>query len=241
MFGASGAYHLVRWTWPRWRPLMRRIDHAGIYLMIAGQLHAGRAADPRRATGGSPCSSVVWTGAAIAIVLKVCWLDAPKWLAAAIAITLGWVAVLVMPQVWDERRPHRLRADRRRRDRVHASAASSTRSSARIRCPPCSATTRSSTRSCRRGRAAVGGDRVLRAARALNPTASARAPGAVARVARGAGAARAFHDQAALVGRRRLALPRPLRRGFTTQRLADRWFESFSIPGYSAYETNQRR
>src|SRR4051812_34489344 len=27
---------------------------------------------------------------------------------------------------------------------------------------------------------------------------------------------------------------------FATSRLADRWFESFSIPGYSAYEANQR-
>ena len=27
---------------------------------------------------------------------------------------------------------------------------------------------------------------------------------------------------------------------FTTTRLSDRWFESFSIPGYSAYEANQR-
>src|SRR5512143_3785814 len=27
---------------------------------------------------------------------------------------------------------------------------------------------------------------------------------------------------------------------FTTSRLSDRWFESFSIPGYSAYEANQR-
>jgi len=28
--------------------------------------------------------------------------------------------------------------------------------------------------------------------------------------------------------------------GFSTTKLADRWFESFSIPGYSAYEANQR-
>ncbi|MGZ4372547.1 MAG: hypothetical protein ACXVRQ_10165, partial [Gaiellaceae bacterium] len=27
---------------------------------------------------------------------------------------------------------------------------------------------------------------------------------------------------------------------FATMRVADRWFESFSIPGYSAYETNQK-
>src|SRR5499426_1422743 len=27
---------------------------------------------------------------------------------------------------------------------------------------------------------------------------------------------------------------------FTTSKIGDRWFESFSIPGYSAYEANQR-
>ena len=35
-------------AWPRWQPLARRVDHAGIYLLIAGELHAGRAADPPR-------------------------------------------------------------------------------------------------------------------------------------------------------------------------------------------------
>ena len=32
-------------------------------------------------------------------MLKVFWVDAPKWLAAAIAIALGWVAVVVLPQI----------------------------------------------------------------------------------------------------------------------------------------------
>ena len=27
---------------------------------------------------------------------------------------------------------------------------------------------------------------------------------------------------------------------FTTSKIGSRWFESFSIPGYSAYEANQR-
>jgi hemolysin III len=34
-FGASALYHRVKWT-PQVRPWMRRIDHAGVYLMIAG-------------------------------------------------------------------------------------------------------------------------------------------------------------------------------------------------------------
>ena len=53
--------------------------------------------------------AVVWGGAAAAIVLKFVWVDAPKWLAAAIAISLGWVAVIVFPQL-----------DRRRRLERHA-------------------------------------------------------------------------------------------------------------------------
>ena len=33
MFGASALYHRVTWS-PRWRPWMRRLDHAGIYALI---------------------------------------------------------------------------------------------------------------------------------------------------------------------------------------------------------------
>ena len=33
LFGGSGLYH--RWRWhPRWRPLLRRIDHSTIYLFM---------------------------------------------------------------------------------------------------------------------------------------------------------------------------------------------------------------
>src|SRR3954451_24831937 len=34
LFGGSGLYH--RWRWhPRWRPLLRRVDHSTIFLFIA--------------------------------------------------------------------------------------------------------------------------------------------------------------------------------------------------------------
>jgi hemolysin III len=97
MFGASGIYHRVTWS-TRTRLLMRRIDHAGIYALIAGSytpvgllvLHG---------SWRLVVLAVVWTGAAAAIALKVFWVAAPKWLAAVIAICLGWVAVVVLPQV----------------------------------------------------------------------------------------------------------------------------------------------
>jgi hemolysin III len=96
-FGASALYHRVTWT-PRLRPWMRRVDHAGVYLLIAGTytpvcllvLHgAWRLA----------ILLTVCVGAGAAIVLKFAWVDAPKWLAAAIGIALGWVAVIVLPQL----------------------------------------------------------------------------------------------------------------------------------------------
>jgi hemolysin III len=97
MLGASALYHRVTWS-PRVRPWMRRLDHAGIYLLIAGtytpvgllRLHGSMR---------DVVLAVVWTGAAAAIVLKFAWVDAPKWLAAAIGIALGWVGVAALPQL----------------------------------------------------------------------------------------------------------------------------------------------
>lgn len=96
-FGASALYHRVTWT-PRVRPWMRRVDHAGVYLLIAGTytpvslLALGGAWRPA-------ILATVWTGVAAAIVLKFAWVDAPKWLAAAIGIGLGWIAVVALPQL----------------------------------------------------------------------------------------------------------------------------------------------
>jgi hemolysin III len=42
---------------------------------------------------------IVWIGALVAIVFKFAWLDAPKWISVAIGIALGWVGVIVFPQL----------------------------------------------------------------------------------------------------------------------------------------------
>ena len=96
-FGASALYHRVTWT-PRVRLWMRRVDHAGVYLLIAGTytpvalLVLGGAWRPT-------ILAIVWGGAAAAIVLKFAWVGAPKWLAVAIGLALGWVAVAALPQL----------------------------------------------------------------------------------------------------------------------------------------------
>jgi hemolysin III len=95
--GVSALYHRVTWR-PEVRRLMRRLDHAAIYLLIAGTytpfglLVLGGA---WRAT----VLGIVWTGAGLAIVQQIVWADAPKWLAAALALALGWVGVVAFPQI----------------------------------------------------------------------------------------------------------------------------------------------
>ncbi|HEY1370251.1 MAG TPA: hemolysin III family protein [Gaiellaceae bacterium] len=97
MLGASALYHRVTWS-PRARPWMRRADHAGIYLLIAGtytpvgllSLHG----DLQRVV-----LAVVWSGAAAAILTKLCWVGAPKALSAVFGIALGWIGIAAMPQL----------------------------------------------------------------------------------------------------------------------------------------------
>jgi hemolysin III len=98
MLGASALYHRVTWS-PRARPWMRRLDHAGIYLLIAGT-YTPVALLSVRGTMRDVVLLVVWTGAVAAILLKFAWVDAPKWLSAVFGVALGWAGVAAMPQVW---------------------------------------------------------------------------------------------------------------------------------------------
>jgi hemolysin III len=97
MLGASALYHRVQWS-PRWRLWMRRVDHAGIYLLIAGT-YTPVCLLALSGAWQTVVLAIVWSGAAAAIVLKFAWVAAPKWLAAVIGIALGWVGVVVMPQL----------------------------------------------------------------------------------------------------------------------------------------------
>ena len=97
MFGASALYHRVMWR-PRVRPWIRRLDHAMIFTLIAGT-YTPFGLIVLRGNWRVSILAVVWSGAAVAILVKLAWVNAPKWVAASIAIGLGWVGGIVMPQI----------------------------------------------------------------------------------------------------------------------------------------------
>jgi hemolysin III len=98
-FGVSALYHRVDWR-PSARRLMRRLDHASIYLLIAGTYTPYGLLVLSGAWQFS-ILGVVWIGAAVAIVQQVVWLDAPRWIPVAAGIVLGWVGLLAVPQIVD--------------------------------------------------------------------------------------------------------------------------------------------
>jgi hemolysin III len=100
MFGASALYHRPTWT-PIKRAWLRRLDHAGIYCLIAGTytpvgllvLHGA---------WRTTVLAIVWAGAGVAIFIRLFWIAAPKWIEVVLAISLGWVGVVAMPEiVWN--------------------------------------------------------------------------------------------------------------------------------------------
>jgi hemolysin III len=98
MLGASALYHRVTWS-PGVRLWMRRVDHAGIYLLIAGT-YTPVGLLTLEGTMRTVVLALVWSGAAAAIFMKFVWVGAPKWLAAVTGVALGWAGVVAMPQVW---------------------------------------------------------------------------------------------------------------------------------------------
>jgi hemolysin III len=98
LFGVSALYHRVDWISISARRWMRRLDHSMIFLLIAGTYtpFAVLALDGPLATA---ILIVVWAAALGGIVLKLAWIDAPKWLIALIYVAIGWVALAAFPQL----------------------------------------------------------------------------------------------------------------------------------------------
>ncbi len=94
LFFVSALYHRPTWA-PRARLLMRRLDHSAIFVLIAGTYTPFCLLLPPAT--GLPLLSVVWGGAAAGVLRAVLWVRAPKALATAIYVLLGWAVVPVVP------------------------------------------------------------------------------------------------------------------------------------------------
>jgi hemolysin III len=98
LFGTSALYHLGNWG-PTWAGVLRRLDHSNIALIIAGTYTPLAVLLLTRPTS-IVLLCVVWGGALGAILIRVFWLEAPRWSYVPIYIALGWTALWFLPSFW---------------------------------------------------------------------------------------------------------------------------------------------
>jgi hemolysin III len=99
LFGVSALYHRGHWS-DRAEAVLRRFDHANIYLIIAGT-YTPFALLALHGTVRTIVLAVIWTGAGAGVLFRMVWVSAPRWLYTALYIGLGWVAAGFMPQLLD--------------------------------------------------------------------------------------------------------------------------------------------
>jgi hemolysin III len=99
MFGASALYHRYPWRSPTARLLARRLDHAMIFVFIAGT-YTAFALVAFTGTARVVGLVTVWAGAALGIFLNLVWIDAPRWLSAVAYLGVGWVGLILIPQLF---------------------------------------------------------------------------------------------------------------------------------------------
>lgn len=95
LFGTSALYHRGNWQ-PRVSALLRRLDHANIFLIIAGSYTPfALVLLPER--DARILLALVWSGALLGVLFRVAWLDAPRWLYTPLYVALGWAALFWLP------------------------------------------------------------------------------------------------------------------------------------------------
>jgi hemolysin III len=91
LFTVSATMHRGGWS-RRTNRLLCRLDHASIFVLIAGS-YTPFALVLLEGTERTILLSVAWGGALLGATFRVLWINAPRWLYLPVYMALGWVSV----------------------------------------------------------------------------------------------------------------------------------------------------
>lgn len=96
LFAASATYHLVK-AKPEVIARLRKLDHAAIFLLIAGTYTPFCMAFNGFWRWG--LLSIIWSLALLGIVLKMFAMNAPRWISAGVYLVMGWLCIAAVGEM----------------------------------------------------------------------------------------------------------------------------------------------
>ena len=96
LFGNSAFYHRGNWT-PKVKAVFRRVDHANIFVFIAGT-YTPLSVAMLHGRSLVVILVLIWTCALVGVLFRVFWIDAPRLLYVGLYVAMGWAAVGWMSQ-----------------------------------------------------------------------------------------------------------------------------------------------
>ena len=92
LFVCSALYHTRAWS-EQARVVWKRIDHANIFLLIAGS-YTPFSLLLLTTEHATMMLVLVWGGALLGVAFRIFWVGAPRWMYVPLYVLLGWAAVL---------------------------------------------------------------------------------------------------------------------------------------------------
>jgi len=94
LYTASTVYHALQVS-QRATVALRKVDHSMIFVLIAGS-YTPFCLLPLRGPWGWSLLGVAWGAALLGIIMKLFWLDAPRWLYTSVYVVMGWMVVIAL-------------------------------------------------------------------------------------------------------------------------------------------------
>ena len=98
LYTASTVYHWV-FSSEKLYTILRKIDHSMIYMLIAGT-YTPICLVTLKGKLGWILFSLIWSLAISGIIMKIFWLNAPRWLYTAFYLVLGWLAIFFIGPIY---------------------------------------------------------------------------------------------------------------------------------------------
>lgn len=102
LYTASTLYH--SFPWPRVKAYFQQLDHAAIFLLIAGTYTPFMVINLHGVWGWS-FLSVAWSIAIIGVAIELFVKNPPKWLSLTLYLGLGWMALVAIKPMIDNVEP----------------------------------------------------------------------------------------------------------------------------------------